>query len=151
MHTQCHPVKWWVCFTVFQDDVMEMETFSTLLALVEGNSMVTGEFPSQRPVTQSFDVFFDQRLNKRLSKPSRHRWFEMSPRSLWRHCTVGPYLLIGGPFLGLWFYWHLVVWFFLRVYLYNIYYISIYKQLVPIYFSSQIGILILIILYCHIP
>ena len=30
-----------------------------------------GEFPSQRPVTRNFDVFFDLRLNKRLSKPSR--------------------------------------------------------------------------------
>ena len=29
-----------------------------------------GEFPAQRPVTQSFDVFFDLRLNKRLSKQS---------------------------------------------------------------------------------
>ena len=48
-----------------------METFSTLLALCAGNSVVTGEFPSQRPVTQSFDVFFDLRLNKRLSKQSR--------------------------------------------------------------------------------
>ena len=27
-----------------------------------------GEFPTQRPVTQSLDVFFDLRLNKRLSK-----------------------------------------------------------------------------------
>ena len=35
-----------------------------------GNSPVTGEFPSQRPVTRSFDVFFDLRLNKRLSKQS---------------------------------------------------------------------------------
>ena len=40
-----------------------METFSTSLALCEGNSPVTGEFPSQRPVTQSFDVFFDLRMN----------------------------------------------------------------------------------------
>ena len=45
-----------------------METFSALLDLCEGNSPVTGEFPSQRPVTQSFDVFFDLHLNKRLSK-----------------------------------------------------------------------------------
>ena len=30
----------------------------------------TGEFPSQRPVTRSFGVFFDLRLNKRLSKQS---------------------------------------------------------------------------------
>ena len=28
----------------------------------------SGEFPSQRPVTRNFDVFFDLRLNKRLSK-----------------------------------------------------------------------------------
>ena len=33
-----------------------------------GNSPVTGEFTAQRPVTQRFDVFFDLRLNKRLSK-----------------------------------------------------------------------------------
>ena len=42
-------------------------------------SPVTGEFPAQRPVTRSFGVFFDLRLNKRLSKQSwdcdfkRHR------------------------------------------------------------------------------
>ena len=35
-----------------------------------------GEFPAQRPVTRSFDVFFDLRLNKRLSKQSRGWWFE---------------------------------------------------------------------------
>ena len=29
-----------------------------------GNSLVTREFPEQRPVTQSFDVFYDLRLNK---------------------------------------------------------------------------------------
>ena len=39
----------------------QMETFSALLALCAGNSPVTGEFPSQRPVTHSFDVFFDLR------------------------------------------------------------------------------------------
>ena len=54
-----------------------METFSALLALCEGNSPVTGEFTSQRPVTRSFDVSSDLRLNKRLIKQSRRRWFEM--------------------------------------------------------------------------
>ena len=44
-----------------------METFSVLLALREGNAPVTGGFPSQRPMTRSFDVFFDLRLNKRLN------------------------------------------------------------------------------------
>ena len=45
-----------------------METFSALLAVCAGNSLVSDEFPSQRPVTRSFDVFFDLRPNKRLSK-----------------------------------------------------------------------------------
>ena len=40
-----------------------METFSALLAICSGNSLVTGEFPTQRAVTRSFDVFFDLRLN----------------------------------------------------------------------------------------
>ena len=45
-----------------------MEKFSALLALCVGNSPVTGEFPSQRPVAKSFDVFFDLRLNTRSSE-----------------------------------------------------------------------------------
>ena len=64
------------------------ETFSTLLVLCEGNPPVTGGFPSQRPVTRSFDVFFDLRLNKRLGKQSRRRWFKTPSGSLWRHCNV---------------------------------------------------------------
>ena len=44
-----------------------------------------GEFPTQRPVTRSFDVFFDLRLNKRLSKHSWGWWFETLSWSLWRH------------------------------------------------------------------
>ena len=36
----------------------QMKTFCALLALCAGNSPVTGEFPTQRPVTRSFDVFF---------------------------------------------------------------------------------------------
>ena len=48
----------------------KMETFSALLALCAGNSPVTGEFPSQRSVTRSFNVFFDLRLSKRMVKHS---------------------------------------------------------------------------------
>ena len=44
-----------------------METFSELPALCEGNSPVIGEFPTQRPVTRSFDISFDLRLNKRVN------------------------------------------------------------------------------------
>ena len=42
-----------------------METFSALLVFCAGNSPVTGEFPEQSQVAQSFDVLFDLRLNKR--------------------------------------------------------------------------------------
>ena len=39
-----------------------MEAFSALLAVCAGNSLATGEFPSQGQVARSFDVFFDLRL-----------------------------------------------------------------------------------------
>ena len=72
---------WWWHITWWRH---QMETLSALLALCAGNSPVTGEFPSQRPVTRSFDVFFDLRLNERLSKQSRGWWFETT----WRHYDV---------------------------------------------------------------
>ena len=65
-----------------------METFSALLALCSGNPPITGGFPSQSTVTRSFDVFFDLRLNKRLSIQSRRRCFETPCGSLWRHCNA---------------------------------------------------------------
>ena len=65
----------------------QMKTFSALLTLCAGNSPDTDEFPSQRPVTRSFDVFFDLRLNKKLSKLWKRRWFETPSRPLWLHCN----------------------------------------------------------------
>ena len=65
----------------------QMEIFSALLALCAGNSPMTGELPAQRPVTRSFDVFFDLHLNKRLSKQLWGWWFETPSHSLWRHCN----------------------------------------------------------------
>ena len=67
-----------------------METYSALLALCAGNSPVTGEFPAQRRVMRSFDVFFDLPLNKRLNKQPWGLWFETQPRPLWRHCNGEP-------------------------------------------------------------
>ena len=58
---------------------------STLGSRQNGNSSVTGEFPTQKPVTRSFDVFFDLPLNKRLSKQSWGWWFETPSDSLWHH------------------------------------------------------------------
>ena len=46
-----------------------------------------GEFTGQRPVTRSFDVFYDLRPNKRLSKQWWVWWFETPSCSLWRHCN----------------------------------------------------------------
>ena len=69
----------------------QMETFSALLAICAGNSPVPGELSAQRPVTRGFYVFFDLRVNKRLSKQSWGCWSETPPRSLWRHrnyCSI---------------------------------------------------------------
>ena len=70
------PVPWWR---------HQMETFSALLAICAGNSPVHGEFPAQKPVTRSFDVFFDLHLNKRLSKQS-WGWCFFGPKHA--HCDV---------------------------------------------------------------
>ena len=65
-----------------------METFCALLAICAGNSPVSGEFPTQRPVTRSFDVFFDLCPNERLSKHSWGWRLETQSSPLWRHSNV---------------------------------------------------------------
>ena len=45
------------------DDVIKWKPFPPLLALCAWNSPVTGEFPTQRPVTQSFDVLLCAWIN----------------------------------------------------------------------------------------
>ena len=75
------------------DDVIKWKHFSPHCPLCE-ESICHGEFPSQRPVTREFDVFFDLRMNKWLSKPSRRRWCETPWRSLWRHCNVDIWQLL---------------------------------------------------------
>ena len=47
-----------------------------------------GEFPAQRPVTRSCDVFFDLRPNKRLNKQPWGWWFKTPSWSLWRQWNV---------------------------------------------------------------
>ena len=82
-------INWnvWTNFLSLHDDVIKWKhlTFSALLAICVGNSLVTVEFPAQRPV--SFDVFFDLRLNKWLSKQSWGWWFEIPLCPLWHHCN----------------------------------------------------------------
>ena len=57
----------------------QMEIFSGLLALCARNSPATGECPSQRPLTRSFDAFFVLRLSKRVNNPGAG--------NLGRHCV----------------------------------------------------------------
>ena len=54
---------------------------------VRGIHRWPGEFPAQRLVTRSVDVFFDLHLYRRLSKQSWGWWFETPLHSLWRHCN----------------------------------------------------------------
>ena len=75
-------VRWWTKGPWWRH---QMETFSALLAICAGNSPVPGEFPTQWPVTRSFDVYFDLRPDKRLSKQPWGWWFETPVWSLWRH------------------------------------------------------------------
>ena len=75
----------------FKRDPVSMMTSSNgnifrVTGLCAGNSPVTGEFPAQRAVTRSFDVFFDLRPNNQLSKQSWGWRFETPSRPLWRHC-----------------------------------------------------------------
>ena len=69
------------------DDVIKWKYFRVTGPLC-GEFNGPGEFPAQRPVTRSFDVFFDLRLNKRLSKQPWGWWFETLAWSLWRHRNV---------------------------------------------------------------
>ena len=57
--------------------------------------------PAQRPVTWSFDVFFDLRPNKRLSKQSWGWLFETLSRPLWRHCHIIRFLFVVQPIVSL--------------------------------------------------
>ena len=82
----CYP-GWLIgVISVFHDDVIKWKHFPRYWPFVR--SPVTGEFPVQRPMTRSFDVFFDLPLNKRLRKHSKRRWFETPSSSLWRHGNV---------------------------------------------------------------
>ena len=57
-----------------------------------------GEYTGHRwiPIIKASDAeswcFFDLRLNNRLSKQSRRRWFETQSRLLWSHCNDSHFL-----------------------------------------------------------
>ena len=98
-------LRWLLAFTLHQQTTHtpwrhQMETFSALLTICAGNSPVTGEFPAQRLVSRSFDVFFDLRLNKRLSKQLWDWWFETLSHLLWRHCNTSHFTGLCCGFYG---------------------------------------------------
>ena len=65
-----------------------MESWECMMTSSNGNIFcvtghLCGEFTTQRPVTRSFDIFFDLHHNKRLSKQSWGWWFATPLHSLW--------------------------------------------------------------------
>ena len=66
-------------------DKIMMTSSNANIFRVTGHSPLTSEFPEQRLVTRSFDVFIDLRLNKRLSKLWWSCWFQTPWRPLWCH------------------------------------------------------------------
>ena len=83
----CHNNNVTTTGAISHDDVMKWKHFPRHWPFVRGIHRSSLNSP-QRPVTWSFDVFFDLRLNQELSKQWRRRWFEAPSRSLWRHCNV---------------------------------------------------------------
>ena len=71
---QLHVDDCWFYYEHFPWWCHQMKIFSALLALCAGNSQVTGEFPAQRPVKWSIDVFLNLRLIKWLNKHSWGWW-----------------------------------------------------------------------------
>ena len=81
-----HVFTWIIPGHAYHHDVINWKHFPRYWPFVRGIHR-SGEFPAQRPVTRSFDVFFDLRLNKRLSKQPWGWWFDTSSWSLWRQCN----------------------------------------------------------------
>ena len=70
----------------FDEPIMWREWWRVLQ--YDDDEPLPGGFPSQRPVTRSFDVFFDLRQIKRLSIQSPSWLFETPSNPSWRHCNV---------------------------------------------------------------
>ena len=101
-----HPdVAFYCVLCYFSNTVIDSHFFIVSEAMMTSSNRnifrVTGSlcgeftvFPTRRPVTRSFNVFFDLRLNIRLSKQPRGWWFETQSWSLWRHCNAAVRYLI---------------------------------------------------------
>ena len=89
-------VPWCMPGSLTHDDVIKWKHFPRYWLFVRGIHRPTVNFPSQRPVTRSFDVFFDMCLNKQLSKQTWGWGFKKPSRSLWRHRNVAVSFDVGG-------------------------------------------------------
>ena len=75
----------WHSCDVTHEEVIKWRHFPRYWPFVRGIHRGPVNSPHKWPVTRSFGVFFDLRLNKRLNKQSWGWWFETPSRSLWRH------------------------------------------------------------------
>ena len=88
---------WKFCrFSFIHDDVIKWKHFPRYWPFARG-------IPTQRQVTRSFDVFFDLRPNKRLSKQSWGWWFETPSIPLWCHFNVQQVMDAVGDSEVIWF------------------------------------------------
>ena len=85
-----YPTSEWYLQCFANDATVVSWYLPNMMTLSNGNifrvtDLLCGEFPTQSPVTRRFNVFFDLRLNKRLSKQSKDCWFQTPSYPLWRH------------------------------------------------------------------
>ena len=69
------------------DGVIKWKHFSRYWPFVSGIHRSPVDSPHKGQWHGTVISFFDLRLDKRLSKHSRNRWFETPSRSSWRHCN----------------------------------------------------------------
>ena len=94
-----------------------METFSALMALRAGNLPVTSEFPSQKPVTRSFDDFVDLHLNKRRANNQyasdlrrHHAHYDVTVLFEDRFGLHASIISLDPKMCGFWYIW-IIIWF----------------------------------------
>ena len=76
-----------ICWLLRAYTTHQMEHFPRYLAFVGGIHRSHVDPPHKASGAELW-VFFDLSMNKWLIEQSIRRWFEMSPRSLWRHCST---------------------------------------------------------------
>ena len=73
----------------YHDDVIKWKHFPRNRPFVRGIHRSPMHSPHKgQSVTRSFDVFYDMRLNKRMSTQGWGWWLGTPWRPLWRHCNV---------------------------------------------------------------